>query len=88
MREVAEFKYRHKGRGLYVLDTESVENAPECFKDLYLPPNVIDGSQVGFYGVIYGYVSNQKFRGYKYVGSEKFTKPKTHSVFTIEYHGK
>ena len=88
MCEVAEFKYWHKGRGLYVLDIESVENAPECFKDLYLPPNVIDGSQVGFYGAIYGYVSNQKFRGYMYVGSEKFTKPKTHSVFTIEYHGK
>ena len=88
MREVAEFKYWHKGRGLYVLDTESVENAPECFNDLYLPPNVIEGSQIGFYGAIYGYVSNQKFRGYKYVCNEKITKPKAHSVFTVEYHSK
>lgn len=88
MREVAEFKYWHKGQGLYVLDTESVENAPECFKDLFLPENVIEGSPVGFYGKIYGYVSNQWARGYKYVGSEKFTKPKAHSVITIAYVGK
>lgn len=44
MREVAEFKYWRKGRGEYVLDTESVENAPESFKNLYLPLTVISGN--------------------------------------------
>jgi hypothetical protein len=42
MREVAEFKYWHKGRGEY---------------------------------------------GYKYVGGEKFKKPKVHTVFTVECNG-
>lgn len=36
MCEVAEFKYWHKGRGLYVLDTESVENARRMFQGLVL----------------------------------------------------
>lgn len=88
MCEVAEFKYWHKGRGLYVLDTESVENAPECFKDLYLPPTIIAGNQVIFGGNVYGYISKQWEYGYKYVGDEKFTKPKTHTIFTVEYNGK
>nr|DAX82054.1 MAG TPA: hypothetical protein [Caudoviricetes sp.] len=88
MREVAEFKYWHKGRGEYVLDTESVENAPESFKNLYLPFTIIAGNQIAFGGEVYGYVSKQWERGYKYVDSEKFTKPKTHTIFTVEYNGK
>lgn len=81
MREVAEFKYWHKGRGEYVLDTES-------FKNLYLPLTIIAGNQTAFGGEVYGYVSRQWERGYKYVDSEKFTKPKTHTIFTVEYNGK
>ncbi len=88
MQEVAEFKYWHKGRGEYVLDMESVENTSERFKGLYLPNVIFAGSQVAFRGDVYGCVSNQKFQGYKYAGSEKFTKPKTHTVFTVEYNGK
>nr|DAN69398.1 MAG TPA: hypothetical protein [Caudoviricetes sp.] len=87
MREVAEFKYWHKGRGEYVLDTESVENAPEGFKDLYLPNVIFAGSQIAFRGDVYGYVSKQRERGYKYVDSEKFKKPKVHTIFTVEYNG-
>lgn len=87
MREVAEFKYWHKGRGEYVLDTESVDNAPEGFKDLYLPNVICAGSQIAFRGDVYGYVSKQRERGYKYVDSEKFKKPKVHTIFTVEYNG-
>lgn len=87
MREVAEFKYWHKGRGEYVLDTESVENAPESFKNLYLPPTIIAGNQVIFGGEVYGYISKQREYGYKYVDDKKFKKPKVHTIFTVGYNG-
>lgn len=77
-----QFIYWHKGRGLYELDQESVANAPEGFEDLYLDPYIIAGNQVAFGGQVYGYISNKKDK-YRYVGSEKFTKPKAHTVFTI-----
>ena len=76
-----QFIYWHKGRGLYELDRESVANAPKEFEDLYLPKVIIAGNQIKFGGEVYGYVSKQ--HTYKYAGSEKFTKPKTHTVFTV-----
>lgn len=76
-----QFIYWHKGRGLYELDPESVANAPEDFKDLYLPSVIIAGNQIKFGGEVYGYVSKQ--HKYKYAGSEKFAKPKAHTVFTV-----
>lgn len=41
-----QYTYWHRGRGLYELDQDSVDNAPEEFKDLYLPSTIIAGSQV------------------------------------------
>lgn len=76
-----QFIYGHKGRGLYELDQESVANAPEEFEDLYLPRVIIAGHQIKFGGEVYGYVSNQ--HKFKYVRSEKLTKPKAHTVFTV-----
>lgn len=76
-----QFTYWHKGRGLYELGRESVENAPKEFKDLYLPRIIIAGNQIKFGGEVYGYVSNQ--HKFKYVCSEKLTKPKAHTVFTV-----
>lgn len=76
-----QFTYWHKGRGLYELDQEGVENAPEEFKDLYLPRIIIAGDQIKFGGEVYGYVSKQ--HKFKYVRSEKLTKPKAHTVFTV-----
>nr|DAG03728.1 MAG TPA: hypothetical protein [Siphoviridae sp. ct6bU4] len=77
-----QFIYWHKGRGLYELDRESVANAPKEFEDLYLPKVIIAGNQIKFGGEVYGYISNQKPK-YRYRGSEKFTKPKAHTVFTV-----
>ena len=76
-----QYTYWHKGRGLCELDQESVANAPEEFEDLYLPRIIIAGNQIKFGGEVYGYVSNQ--HKFKYAGSEKFTKPKAHTVFTV-----
>ena len=77
-----QFIYWHRKGGVYELDQESVANAPEEFKDLYLPRIIIAGHQIKFGGEVYGYVSNQKPK-YRYRGSEKFTKPKAHTVFTV-----
>lgn len=76
-----QYTYWHRGRGLYELDQDSVDNAPEEFKDLYLPNIIIAGNQVIFGGQVYGYIS--KRRKYKYVWDEKYTKPRTHTVFTV-----
>ena len=65
-----QYTYWHRGRGLYELDQDSVHNAPEEFKDLYLPSTIISGN-----------ISKQ--HKYKYVWDEKYTKPRTHTVFTV-----
>nr|DAW59653.1 MAG TPA: hypothetical protein [Caudoviricetes sp.] len=77
-----QFIYWHRKGGVYELDQESVANAPKEFEDLYLPSVIIAGHQIKFGGEVYGYVSNQKPK-YRYRGSEKFTKPKAHTVFTV-----
>lgn len=77
-----QYTYWHRGRGLYELDQDSVDNTPEEFKDLYLPSIIIAGNQVTFGGDVYGYISKQ--HKYKYVQSEKYTKPRTHTVFTVK----
>ena len=77
-----QFIYWHRKGGVYELDQESVANAPKEFGDRYLPRVIIAGHQIKFGGEVYGDVSNQK-PTYRYRGSEKFTKPKAHTVFTV-----